>query len=228
MLDIILLFSCKADVNEKEKTIVFEIYKQLQENNKKLANFVRAIENGIFNDTTNERMKELEIANKDLQEKITSREMLVIKPLDKNIIYSFLCSFKDIDLTDKLACQKLVDMFINKVILYDKYCEIYFNTNGDKSKQLKLKEQPDIDSEILFENNKKEQSYSKSSDYSLMAERVGFEPTVPFWGTHDFQSCSFGPSDISPYCGRLRGYYIRIFLIACLLYNAFSVFATEI
>ena len=61
-------------------------------------------------------------------------------------------------------------MFINKVILYDKYCEIYFNTNGDKSKQLKLKDQPDVDSEILFENNKKEQSYSKSSDYSLMAE----------------------------------------------------------
>lgn len=138
--------------------------------NKKLANFVHEIENRIFNDTTNERMKELEIANKDLQEKITSREMLVIKPLDKNVIYSFLCLFKDIDITDKLACQRLVDMFINKVILYDKYCEIYFNTNGDKFKQLKLKEQPDIDSEFLFENNKKEQSYSKSSDYSQMAE----------------------------------------------------------
>ena len=81
--------------------------------------------------------------------------MLVIKPLDKNVIYSFLCSFKDIDLTDQLACQRLVDMFINKVILYDNYCEIYFNTNGDKSKQLKLKEQPDIDGEILFESKKK-------------------------------------------------------------------------
>ena len=92
-----------------------------------------------------------------------------IKPLDKNVIYSFLCSFKDIDLTDKLACQRLVDMFINKVVLYDNYCEIYFNTNGDKSKQLKLKEQPDIDSEILFESKKKEQSKLKSSDYSLMA-----------------------------------------------------------
>jgi hypothetical protein len=23
------------------------------------------------------------------------------------------------------------------------------------------------------------------------AERVGFEPTVPFWGTHDFESCAF-------------------------------------
>lgn len=138
--------------------------------NEEQANIVRAIENGIFNDTTNERIRELEIANKDLQEKITSREMPVIKPLDKNVIYSFLCSFKDIHLTDQLACQRLVDMFINKVILYDKYCEIYLNTNDDKSKQLKLKEQPDIDSEILFESKKKEQSYSKSSDYSLMAE----------------------------------------------------------
>ena len=102
--------------------------------------------------------------------------MLVIKLLDKNVIYSFLCSFKDVDLTDKLACQRLVDMFINKVILYDNYCEIYFNTNGDKSKQLKLKEQPDVDSEILFESKKKEQSKLKSSDCSLMAEEEGFEP----------------------------------------------------
>ena len=165
---------CLADTYNKsiEKDKVLEsLNKQLQENNKKLANFVRAIESGIFNDTTNERMKELEIANKDLQEKITSREMLVIKPLDENVIYSFLCSFKDVDITDQLACQRLVDLFINKVVLYDNYCEIYFNTNGDKSKQLKLKEQPDIDSEILFESNKKEQSKLKSSDYSLMAER---------------------------------------------------------
>ena len=31
-----------------------------------------------------------------------------------------------------------------------------------------------------------------------VAERVGFEPTIPFRGIHDFQSCSFDPSDISP------------------------------
>ena len=23
----------------------------------------------------------------------------------------------------------------------------------------------------------------------FMAEQEGFEPSVPFWGTHDFQSC---------------------------------------
>ena len=31
-----------------------------------------------------------------------------------------------------------------------------------------------------------------------MADRVGFEPTVPFGGTHDFQSCAFDHSAIYP------------------------------
>lgn len=53
--------------------------------NEEQANIIRAIENGIFNDTTNERMKELEILNKDLQQKITSREMIVIEPLDNDV-----------------------------------------------------------------------------------------------------------------------------------------------
>lgn len=68
--------------------------------------------------------------------------MLAIIPLE-NVVYSFFYFFNDVDLADKLACRRLVDMFINKVVLYDKYCEIYFNTNVDKSKRLKLKEQPD-------------------------------------------------------------------------------------
>ena len=31
-----------------------------------------------------------------------------------------------------------------------------------------------------------------------MAERAGFEPAVPFWGTYDFQSYTFGHSVTSP------------------------------
>ena len=27
------------------------------------------------------------------------------------------------------------------------------------------------------------------SGVSILAEQEGFEPSVPFWGTHDFQSC---------------------------------------
>ena len=41
----------------------------------------------------------------------------------------------------------------------------------------------------------------------LSAERVGFEPTVPFWSTHTFQACSFDHSDISPDRNSLQTYW---------------------
>ncbi len=39
-----------------------------------------------------------------------------------------------------------------------------------------------------------------------MAERVGFEPTVGVKPTHNFQSCSFGLSDTSPFKRSKRKY----------------------
>ena len=39
----------------------------------------------------------------------------------------------------------------------------------------------------------------------FVAEREGFEPSVPFLvGTHDFQSCPFGLSGISPFLYAMR------------------------
>ena len=35
--------------------------------------------------------------------------------------------------------------------------------------------------------NKKEPSFRMT--LLFLAEQEGFEPSVPFWGTHDFQSC---------------------------------------
>ena len=33
-----------------------------------------------------------------------------------------------------------------------------------------------------------------------MAEKEGFEPSIPFWGIHDFQSCALGQlRDFSKY-----------------------------
>lgn len=163
----------------------------MQDNNKKLANLLRALENGVFNDTTNDRMKELEIANKELKEKIASRELLTIKYLNENVVYDYLCSFKDLDYSLNNAKQRLVDIFVNRVVLYDDLCDIYFNTNDDKSTWLKLSEQPDPEKEIEFENNlnsktsnsnlqncsssskinnKKEQPDHKGSDCSHLAD----------------------------------------------------------
>ena len=67
------------------------------------------------------------------------------------------------------AKQRLIDMFVNRVVLYDDHCEIYFNITNDKSKQLKLNEKPDISQEIEYIENKKEQSNPKGSDCSRLA-----------------------------------------------------------
>ena len=38
----------------------------------------------------------------------------------------------------------------------------------------------------------------------FMAEKEGFEPSIPFWGIHDFQSCALGQlRDFSKFCNQL-------------------------
>ena len=52
-------------------------------------------------------------------------------------------------------------------------------------------------------------AYKKSTVISsksrwIMAEKEGFEPSIPFWGIHDFQSCALGQlRDFSISCGSL-------------------------
>ena len=42
-----------------------------------------------------------------------------------------------------------------------------------------------------------------------MAEKEGFEPSIPFWGIHDFQSCALGQlRDFSKYCPALADFDI--------------------
>ena len=153
----------------EKDTILESLNKELQDNNKKLKNILTALENGIFNDTTNDRMKELEIRIREIKEKIASRQMLTIKPLSEELIYEYLKSFKDLDYSLENAKQRLIDMFVNRVVLYDDHCEIYFNITSDKSKQLKLSEKPEISQKIEYIENKKEQSNPKGSDCSQLA-----------------------------------------------------------
>ena len=58
--------------------------------------------------------------------------MLTIKPLDENLVYVYLYSFKDLDYSLDNAKQRLIDMFVNRVVLFDKECFIYFNASDDK------------------------------------------------------------------------------------------------
>ena len=109
--------------------------------------------------------------------------MLTIKPLDENLVYAYLCSFKDLDYSLNNAKQRLIDMFVNRVVLFDDHCEIYFNISDDKGTQLKLSEQPDFEQETEF-LAKKEQPEHKGSDCYHLAESEGFEPSRAFRRLH--------------------------------------------
>ena len=138
--------------------------KELADINKKLKNLLSAIENGIFNDTTNQRMKELEISKNELEEKIAQTSAQSIQPFNEEQIYAYLLSFKDIDQNNTKAKQKLIDMFINKVVLFDDHVDIYFNTSDDKKTHLKLKEMAEDGKFFDSYLNKKQPETAKGSD----------------------------------------------------------------
>ena len=45
----------------------------------------------------------------------------------------------------------------------------------------------------------RKKTLSSSVFFNKMADREGFEPSIPFRGIHDFQSCALGHSAIYPY-----------------------------
>ena len=144
---------------------------QKKEVDRQLNNLVNAVANGIFSKTTNQKLNELEQEKEDLEIKIARQKAKTIIPLDADNVYNWFLSFQNIDTTDKLACKRMIDMFVNKIVLYDDYFDIYFNTSDDENKNIKLDNLED------FEEIEKEQP--SGSDCSHLVRITGFEP-APF------------------------------------------------
>ncbi len=141
---------------------------QMSEIDRKLNNMANAIANGIFSKTTNQKLNELEQEKENLEIKIAQQQAKSITPLDADKVYKWFLSFQNIDISDKLACKRMIDMFVNKIVLYDGYFDIYFNSSDDESKNIKLENVED------YTEIEKEQS---GSDCSRLVLVVGLEPT---------------------------------------------------
>ena len=66
-------------------------------------------------------------------------------------------SFADVDITDTLACKRMIDLFVNKVILCDDYFDIVFTASEDNTQNIKLENIEDFTNLENTLNNKKEQ-----------------------------------------------------------------------
>ena len=87
---------------------------------------LNAIQQGIFTQSTKERLEELEQQKSDLSVRIMQEEM-VKPPIDKDKIVFWLTRFRKLDTTNLEHRKRLVDSFINAIYLFDDRIIFTFN-----------------------------------------------------------------------------------------------------
>ncbi len=118
-----LLIKLQQDTAEAQTLKTLE--KALAQTNKSLSNLLKAIENGIFSDTTKTRLDELETQKKALTEKL-----LIEKNKERSVPTT-----DEIKKYLKYAIQKtprnLVELLVEKIIVYMDKIEIFLKYHGE-------------------------------------------------------------------------------------------------
>ena len=126
--DNILLYiiDTAMELQARENTSLPHLKQQLTETEQSIKNMLDAIQQGIFTQSTKQRLDELEQTKSDLEVSIPQEEMQ--KPLlTKEQIAFFLHRFREIDITNHEQRQKLIDIFVNTIYLYDDKIVFTFN-----------------------------------------------------------------------------------------------------
>lgn len=110
----------------EENPRIPKLKEQLADVEKRLANIMQAIEQGIIFDTTKERFAALEKEKKELE--ITILQEKIRKPfLTKEQIRFGIEKFGKLDISTKEGKQRLIDGFINAIYVYDDRITFTFN-----------------------------------------------------------------------------------------------------
>ncbi len=116
------IFEMQSDDNPRLPQLTL----QIAEIEKKIANIINAIEQGMIFDSTKERLAELEKEKSELE--IVILQEKIKKPfLTKEQIRFGIEKFKQLDISTKDGKQRLIDGFINAIYLYDDKITFTFN-----------------------------------------------------------------------------------------------------
>ena len=133
------------EMQNKENTALSLLNKRLNEVQKSISNILSAIEQGIFTSSTKQRLEELENQRKELEVEI-AQESINRPMLDRDQIKFWFHRFRKMDISKPENRKRLIDSFVNAVVLYDDRVEFHLNfKKGAKSLTLKeLKESSDM------------------------------------------------------------------------------------
>ena len=123
----------------EENRRIPQLKARLKEIEKGIENMLNAIQMGILTSSTRERLEQLETSKQEVQEKLWKEELK--KPtITKERIVAYIKRFRDIDPTDPKACKTLIDVFVNRIYLYDDKLLITYNYKNDRSHEISLED----------------------------------------------------------------------------------------
>lgn len=123
-----MLMFYKKKVEESSELGYLE--ERLKESKAASKNIMKAIEAGIFNKTTNDRLQELEQEQAELVDQINEEMRYLPRMTRKDAIY-WLESFRSGDVNDIQYQEKLIQNFLRAVYLYDDHIKITFDFDED-------------------------------------------------------------------------------------------------
>ena len=103
--------------NKDNGLYIDSIRKKIKETERKLSNIMRAVEDGIYNDTTAVRMKELETQKSFLKDELALELNKSENELTEAQILKFLDSV--VNMKDLSNRRRLLDEFVDKIYVYD-------------------------------------------------------------------------------------------------------------
>ena len=107
---------------ESGNSILTNLYKEKAETQNLLDNIMKAVEQGIINNTTNKRMTELETKLEDIEKQIIVEKSKTNFKLTKEDIVIYLNDAL------KLEPQLLINHIVKEIILFDDKMQIFFNS----------------------------------------------------------------------------------------------------
>ena len=133
-----------------QDTAIFDgLLKQRAENERAIANLLKAIELGIFSPTTKQRLDDLEQAKEKIDCEMLVQSIFKANPIDEETVYKYFLSFKDLDYSEPRNRERLIEMFVRKVVLFDDKDEpeIIYNGFDDNAE---IKESVESETEFGF------------------------------------------------------------------------------
>ena len=120
------------ELQSKESTVLPALRKQLEEIKRGITNMLNAIQMGIINASTKQRLDELEERKKDVEFQIFQEELNRPMLAREDVVY-WIYRFRTLDVSKMEERRRLIDSFVNSVTIFDDHILITFNyKEGEK------------------------------------------------------------------------------------------------